>query len=81
MFRKLVKTATVDVEDQSFSVRYYEARTMRGGRRFSAEVILGPADRIIIDDDTMSGLESKVARLVPATLYSRMLAGRITVAA
>jgi hypothetical protein len=81
MFRKLVKTSNVEVDEQCFSVRYYEARTMRGARRYSSEIILGPRDRIILDDDSMNSLESKVVRLVPATLYSRMLAGRATVAA
>jgi len=62
-------------------VRYYEQKTVRGMRRFSSEVLLGPDDRIILDDDSMSSLESKVTRLVPATIYSRLLAGRRPVAA
>jgi hypothetical protein len=81
MFRKLVKTAEVEVEDRIYSVRYYELKTVRGMRRFSSEVLLGPGDRIILDDDSMSSLESKVLRLVPATVYSRELAARISVAA
>jgi len=81
MFRKLVKTAEVEVEDRAYDVRYYEIKTMRGVRRFSSEVLLGPGDRIILDDDSMSNLELKVLRLVPATIYSRELAARISVAA
>jgi hypothetical protein len=45
-------------------------------RRFSCEVELGAADRIILDDDSMGSLESRVARLVPATIYSRRLVAR-----
>lgn len=81
MFRKLVKTAEVEVEDRIYSVRYYELKTGRGVQRFSSEVLLGPGDRIILDDDSMSSLESKVLRLVPATIYSRELAARTSVAA
>jgi hypothetical protein len=81
MFRKLVKTTEVEVEDRTYDVRYYELKTVRGMRRFSSEVVLGPSDRIILDDDSMSSLESKVLRLVPATIYSRELAARVSVAA
>ena len=48
----------------------------------ASEMLLDATDRIIIDDDSMTGLESKVERLVPAVLWSRMLAAKTaTVAA
>jgi len=81
MLRKLVKTTVIEVDDHLYHVRYLELKTVRGMRRYSAEVLLGPDDRIIFDDDSMSGLESKVDRLMPATIYSRLLAGRPPVAA
>src|SRR5262249_23949607 len=74
MFRTLVKTDAIDVATHRVSVRYYELRTARGGRRYSAEILLGPDDRIILDDDSVTTLEARAARLVPATLYSRFLA-------
>jgi hypothetical protein len=74
MFRTLVKTDTLIVQGQPFDVRYFEVRTVRGLRRFSAEILLSPGDRIILDDDSVSNLEARAARLVPATLYSRQLA-------
>lgn len=74
VFKILVKTEAVDVENQSYPVRYFEQRTGRGLRRYSAEILLGPGDRIILDDDSVPNLEAKTSRLVPATLYSRMLA-------
>jgi hypothetical protein len=74
MFRTLVKTEAVAVEDQSFLVKYFEVRTVRGLRRYSAEILLTADDRIILDDDSIINLEARAARLVPATLYSRMLA-------
>jgi hypothetical protein len=76
MFLKLVKTTEVEIEGERYIARYYEQRTARGGRRYSCEVLLGVADRIILDDDEMISLESKMARLVPATVYSRLLAAR-----
>jgi hypothetical protein len=80
MFRKLVKTDALTIEDRTFAVRYFELRTQRGTRRYSAEILLGPDDRIILDDDSVSELEARTARLVPATLYSRMLVARATAA-
>ena len=80
MFRTLVKTESVAVDDQTVSVRYFEVRTLRGGKRYSAEILIGPGDRIILDDDSVPNLETRTTRLVPATLYSRMLASRATAA-
>lgn len=76
MFRKLIKTEEIELEGQVYSVRYFEGKTLRGTQRYSTEVILGPADRIIFDGSSLMDLESRVARLVPATIYSRMLAAR-----
>lgn len=73
MIRTLVKTDAIDIESHRVAVRYFEQRTMRGARRYSAEIVLGPDDRIILDDDSMTTLEARAARLVPATLYSRLL--------
>lgn len=89
MLRKLVKTVRIEIDGASgpggaaagFDVRYFEQRTARGGRRFSSEVLLDATDRIILDDDTMTGLESKVDRVVPAVVWSRMLAARTSVQA
>ena len=73
MFRTFVKSAHITVDDQLYAVRYFELRTGRGVRRYSAEIRLGPGDCIILDDDSVSNLETRAARVVPATLYSRML--------
>ncbi|HEX2446378.1 MAG TPA: hypothetical protein VHJ77_20680 [Vicinamibacterales bacterium] len=80
MFRKLLQANEIELDDERYPVRYYEHRTLRGTRRFCAEVVLSPADHIIVDDDSMFSLESKVVRLVPAMIYSRTLAGRPTAA-
>jgi len=80
MFRTLVKTATIAVDAQTVDVRYFELRTLRGARRYSAEIMLGPNDRIILDDDSVTNLEARTTRLVPATLLSRLLAAKATAA-
>ena len=76
MFRKLVHTGQVEVDGQPYVAHYFEHRTARGARRFSGEVVLGPDDRIILDDDSLVSLQAKVARLAPATIYSRALAAK-----
>ena len=74
MLRTLIKTTALAVDNHEVAVRYFELRTERGARRYSAEILLGPGDRIILDDDSVTNLETRAARLVPATLLSRMLA-------
>jgi hypothetical protein len=81
MARTLVATGDVEVDGRTYAMRYYVQKTLRGSRRYSCEVLLGASDRIIVDDDSMASLESKVSRLVPATVYSRVLAARASVAA
>jgi hypothetical protein len=73
MLRTLVKTGRVAVDQQLYTVHYFERRTLRGVRRYSAEIVLGPGDCIILDDDSVSNLELRAARVAPATVYSRIL--------
>jgi len=81
MFKTLLKTdVIVGFDDQMFSIRYFEVRTMRGTRRYSAEIMIAPGDRVILDDDSVSNLEARANCLVPATIYSRVLAARATAA-
>jgi hypothetical protein len=80
MFRTLIRTDALAIDDRTYPVRYFEVRTLRGARRYSAEILLSPEDRIILDDDSLPNLEAKAARLVPATIYSRVLAGGATAA-
>ena len=81
MFRKLIKTAGVAIAEQTYPVRYYEAQTLRGTRRYSSEVILGPDDRVILDGDSVNALEAKITNLIAASVYSRMLATKSIAAA
>jgi len=73
MFRTLMKTDAVECNNQRYKVCYFESRTPRGQRRYSAEIVLGPGDRIILDDDSVGSLEARTTRLVPATLECRTL--------
>jgi len=72
--RTLVKTNRIEVDGRVYTVNYFEATTARGTQRYSSELVLGPGDRIIVDGCSLGDLEWRVARLVPATLHSRMLA-------
>jgi hypothetical protein len=74
MFRTLVKTEQLRDQGEEVAVRYFEVRTARGLRRFSAEIVLSSGDRIILDDDSLGNLEARAVRLVPATLYCHRLA-------
>jgi hypothetical protein len=76
MFRTLLKTDALAINDQTLPVRYFELRTIRGAKRYSAEILIAPGDRIILDDDSMPTLEARTTCLAPATLYSRVLARR-----
>jgi hypothetical protein len=80
MFRTLMKTDALIIDEHSFPILYFEQRTLRGAQRYSAEIVLAPGDRIILDDDSMTNLEARTRCLVPATLYSRRLASRATAA-
>jgi hypothetical protein len=81
MSRKLVKATGLDIDGREYALTFYEQETARGGRRFSCEVALAAGDRVILDDDSMPGLEWKISRLAPATIYSRALAAKKPVAA
>jgi len=80
MFRVLLKSDALAIGDRTFPVRYFELRTLRGARRYSAEILIGPGDRVILDDDSLSNLETRAPRVVPATIDSRVLAARRTAA-
>jgi hypothetical protein len=83
MFRTLIGTGQIEVDGRAYVAHYFELRTTRGVRRYSCEVVLDETDRVIVDDDSMSGLELRLSCVVPATVYSRALAaaGRPSVAA
>jgi hypothetical protein len=72
--RRLVKTDAIEIEGRTYTITYFEATTERGTQRYSSELVLGPGDRIIVDSSSLGDLEWRVARLMPATLYSRVLA-------
>ena len=74
MFRTLVQTELIDVEGCSCVAHFFARKTARGARRYTCEVVLPGGERIILDDDSMTSLSTKVARLAPAMMYSRALA-------
>jgi hypothetical protein len=81
MFRNLVETSQIEVDGHVYVARYFELKTARGVQRFSCEVELNADDCIIVDDDSLLGLQLRVAIVVPATIYCRVLASRRSAAA
>lgn len=75
MLRTLVKTDSLAVDNRTYAVRYFELRTGRGLRRYSAEIVLGPEDWVILDDDLLVNLETRASRVVQVTVDSRSLSG------
>jgi hypothetical protein len=71
--RTLVKIQELEIEGQAYTVYYFEGRTSSGKRRYSSELALRPGDCVIFDGNSLSDLECKVPRLMPATLHSRAL--------
>ena len=76
MFRKLLHTGQIDVDGRAYVAHYFELKTARGARRFSCEVVLDAGDRIILDDDSLTGVQAKIARIATVTIYSRALASK-----
>lgn len=81
MLRKLIESRGLEIDGCTYQTHYFEMRTARGARRYSCEVLMTVGDRIIVDDDSMTSLEAKVARVAPAMVYSRALASRRWIAA
>ena len=67
MFRTLMKTESLAVEDRTVAVRYFELRTLRGARRQSAEFYWEPGTASSPDDDSVTNLEARRRASVPAT--------------
>jgi hypothetical protein len=74
LLRRRVKTNRIEIEGREYTVDYFETTTERGTKRYTCETVLAPGDRIIVDGSSLGALEWHVARLMPATLHSRMLA-------
>ena len=73
MLGTLIKTDIVEVADRQYAVRFYQTLTSHGSNRYSAEVALGPEDCVILDDDSLNGLEARLSNLVTASVHSRRL--------
>ena len=72
--RRLVQTERMEIEGRVYTADFFEATTERGTQRYTCEAVIGPGDRIIVDGSSLDALKWRVARLMPATVYSRVLA-------
>jgi len=59
-------------------ITYFKSTNLEGKVRYSSEIIFRSGDKVIIDDKTLSRLESKINLLIPASIYSRVIAGMIS---
>ena len=73
MFRTLVKTATLEFSGQQAAVHYFRMVTIGRQRRFSAEVVLTPADRPTCEAESLPAAEAWATRLFPVMVTSRLL--------
>ena len=73
MLGRLMKTDVIEVAGRRYAVRFYRMTTSHGRRRYSSEVVLGEDDRVILDDDSLAGLEARLTNLVRASVHSRSL--------
>jgi hypothetical protein len=71
VLRKLVESESLEVEGRRYAAHYFEYRTARGARRYSCEIMIGGGERIIIDDDSLASLATRVTRLAPEVVHSR----------
>jgi hypothetical protein len=78
--KTLVKTERLEIGGREYTVLYFEGTAARGTKRCCAELALAADDRIILDAGTLSDLELRVARMMPATLQSRILASKASAA-
>ena len=74
MLGTLIKTDVVEVAGERYAVRFFRTLTSHGRHRYSCKVVLDAEDCVILDDDTMGGLEARLVNLVTASIYSRRLA-------
>ena len=70
-FRPRVKTETLQICDQSIKVEYFQFRTPLGRKRFTAVVELGCSDQVILDGDSLIGVEAQVRECIDLALRFR----------
>ena len=74
MFRTLVKTERWRSRTRRCRCGISNCGPCAGSGGTARKSCSAPGDQIILDDDSVLNLEARADRLVPATLYSRMLA-------
>ncbi|MDY6844433.1 MAG: hypothetical protein SVW57_10130 [Thermodesulfobacteriota bacterium] len=71
MFRRLLETEKIKINDQDYEVNYFENLNLQGNKSYSSEVSLNSEDKVIIDALNLENLHNKVSLLIPVALYSR----------
>lgn len=62
------------MNDADYEVKYYRNTKIGGMVSYSLEVGLSDDDKLVIDDPSFGRLRHKLDEILPAALYTRMVA-------
>ena len=71
----LKKVTSICCNELNYEVLVFQNHNREGRVSYSSEVALGPYDKIILDDRNIGRLEVRLHQILPATVYSRAIAG------
>jgi hypothetical protein len=74
MEKKLLKSGYISVGNTRYKTNFFQTIKPDDQVGYSFEVIFGNYDKIIFDDDELSGLKKKIRQLLPIAHYSRVVA-------
>lgn len=77
MVTKLKEAKSMVFNEVNLEVTYFMNTDSGGKVWYSSEIIFSSEDKVIIDDKTLRRLENKMNLLLPASVYSRIIAGMI----
>jgi hypothetical protein len=62
------------LNDTDYEVRFFRHTSLSGVTSYSLEIGFDPDDKMVIDDPSIGHLEQKLKEILPAALYTRMMA-------
>jgi len=80
MQKKLLETKTISFNGTNCEVKYFRQRDLDGDVIYSSEVTFREDDKMILDGSSLGNLQQKVNLVLPASIYSRVVAGILEVA-
>lgn len=74
MEKKLIKSGYIWLGNSSYKTNFFKIMKLSDQVTYSFEVIFDNYDKIILDDDDLSGLEKQICHVLPVAYYSRIVA-------